>query len=427
MRSFGLVGLGILASGLLVNAYLAIVARSVPAAEYAYFGAFWSLTQVVGFGAFLSVEQETARLLQMPGRGAGVLKSVLLTAAWMAAAELAVIALGWPVVLRAFGGHPATVLALVVLCIVSAGQFVVRGALIGHDRLGRHAAIMVVDSMLRVGFAALVAATVATPGSPAFAWTLVAAIVCAHAPQLLALLTRTPRRARPVSDRIDGKSVWSAVAPLLLGSLCAQLMLNGPPVLVPALATDVASATRAGQFVATFTLTRVALFLVVPLQTALLPALTASLHSDDRAVLRRWLRRLSVAVVAFGAVAMTIGFVAGPATCDPDLRRAIRTARWRRRPSVARRSALHRAGDRHPGAGRRRPPPPRGVELALRPPRRGGGVGPGTGADAACRAGLPPRLDHRLAGRHGAPPDRPTRASDDACAVTTSRMTSSSR
>lgn len=312
MRSFGLVGLGILASGLLVNAYLAIVARSVPAAEYAYFGAFWSLTQVVGFGAFLSVEQETARLLQMPDRAAGVLKSVLLTAAWMAAAELAVIALGWPVVLRAFGGHPATVLALVVLCIVSAGQFVVRGALIGHDRLGRHAAIMVVDSMLRVGFAALVAATVGTPGSPAFAWTLVAAIVCAHAPQLLALLTRAQRRGRPVPDRIDGKSVWPAVAPLLLGSLCAQLMLNGPPVLVPALATDVASATHAGQFVATFTLTRVALFLVVPLQTALLPALTASLHSDDRAVLRRWLRRLSVGVVAFGAVAMTIGFVIGP-------------------------------------------------------------------------------------------------------------------
>lgn len=311
MRSFGLVGLGILASGLLVNAYLAIVARSVPAAEYAYFGAFWSLTQVVGFGAFLSVEQETARLLQMPDRAAGVLKSVLLTAAWMAAAELAVIALGWPVVLRAFGGHAATVLALVVLCIVSAGQFVVRGALIGHDRLGRHAAIMVVDSMLRVGFAALVAVTVATPGSPAFAWTLVAAIVCAHAPQLLALLIRTPRRGRPVPDRIGGRSVWSAVAPLLLGSLCAQLMLNGPPVLVPALATDVASATRAGQFVATFTLTRVALFLVVPLQTALLPALTASLHAD-RAVLRRWLRRLAVAVVAFGAVAVTIGFVTGP-------------------------------------------------------------------------------------------------------------------
>ena len=65
--------------------------------------------------------------------------------------------------------------------------------------------------------------------------------------------------------------VRRAVAPLLLGSLCAQVLLNGPPVLIPALATNEAEITRAGQFIAAFTLARVPLFLVVPLQTALLP------------------------------------------------------------------------------------------------------------------------------------------------------------
>ena len=71
MRSFGLVGLGILASGLLVNAYLAIVARSVPAAEYAYFGAFWSLTQVVGFGAFLPSNKRPPVCSRCPTRPPG--------------------------------------------------------------------------------------------------------------------------------------------------------------------------------------------------------------------------------------------------------------------------------------------------------------------------------------------------------------------
>ena len=63
--------------------------------------------------------------------------------------------------------------------------------------------------------------------------------------------------------------VRRAVTPLLLGSLCAQLLLNGPPVLIPALAANEAEITRAGQFIAAFTLARVPLFLVVPLQTAL--------------------------------------------------------------------------------------------------------------------------------------------------------------
>ena len=67
-------------SGLLVNAYLAIIARTVSAAEYAYFGAFWSLALVAGFGMFLPIEQETARLMQVPDRPRGLLRAALLTA-----------------------------------------------------------------------------------------------------------------------------------------------------------------------------------------------------------------------------------------------------------------------------------------------------------------------------------------------------------
>lgn len=314
-RSFGLVGLGIVAAGLLVNAYLAIVARNVSAAEYAYFGAFWALAQVAGFGMFLSVEQETARLLQTPGRPPGVLRAALLTAATMAVGQLAVVTLAFPLLWEAFGAHSLAVVAFGVLCVVSSGQFVVRGALIGMDRLGRHALIMVVDAALRVVLASLVAGLFADPGSAEFAWTLTAAIAASHAPQLVSLLRRRTRAATEPDSRVPRlgpRVVWSAVAPLLLGSLCAQLLLNGPPVLIPLLAESTADITRAGQFLAAFTLARVPLFLVIPLQTALLPMLTAVLHAGNRRTLVSVMARLSLGLLGLAVAALVLGFLAGP-------------------------------------------------------------------------------------------------------------------
>ena len=314
-RSVGLVGLAVVGSGLLVNAYLAIVARNVSAAEYAYFGAFWSLALVAGFGVFLPVEQETARLLQVPDRPRGLLRAALLTALSLAAVEVLLAAAAAPWLARALGGHPVSVVAVAVLCLVSAGQFVVRGALVGLDRMDRYALVMLVDTLLRVLLAAAVALLVADPGSLAFAWTLVAAIALAHAPPLYLLVTRRTRFGR-VPDMgphtITRAEVRRAVAPLLLGSLCAQLLLNGPPVLIPALALNELEITRAGQFLAAFTLARVPLFLVVPLQTALLPTLTALLHTGDRGALRRIVRRLGAGLAALAAVALPVGWFAGP-------------------------------------------------------------------------------------------------------------------
>jgi len=108
------------------------------------------------------------------------------------------------------------------------------------------------------------------------------------------------------------REVRRAVAPLLLGSLCAQILLNGPPVLIPALATNEAEITRAGQFIAAFTLARVPLFLVVPLQTALLPMLTALLYSGDRAALRRVMLRIGLGLAVLGIVALVLGYFVGP-------------------------------------------------------------------------------------------------------------------
>jgi O-antigen/teichoic acid export membrane protein len=263
---------------------------------------------------FLPIEQETARLMQVPDRPRGLLRAALLTAVLLAACQVVLVAAAAPWLARAFGGHMVSVVAFAVLCVISAGQFVVRGALVGMDRMDRYALIMVLDTLFRVTFAGAVALTIDDPGSSTFAWTLVVAVGLAHAPLLLLATRRVRLGTVPAmgTHTVTVAEVRRAVTPLLLGSLCAQLLLNGPPVLIPALATNEAEITRAGQFIAAFTLARVPLFLVVPLQTALLPILTGLLHSGDRVALRRIMLRIAAGIVGLGVVALPLGYFAGP-------------------------------------------------------------------------------------------------------------------
>ena len=283
----------VVVSGLLVNAYLAVVARNLTPAEYGYFGAFWSLSLLVGFGAFLPVEQELARLSPVAAMGAATR-----VALGLAGVELLLVAAASPVLLDALGGRPWAVVAVGALCLVSAGQFLVRGALIGSGRLAWHGGLLVVDTALRVLFALGLGFAVVTD-SAGFAWTLVAAIALAHLPVLF-LLPRTGNGGVTTAEFLR------SALPLLLGSVCAQLLLNGLPVVVAATATDSAAA---GRFLAAFLLVRVPLFVAVPLQTALLPSLT-KLSQDGG--LGRALARLTAALAAFGLVGAVFAGLLGP-------------------------------------------------------------------------------------------------------------------
>ncbi|PRY37253.1 O-antigen/teichoic acid export membrane protein [Umezawaea tangerina] len=285
----------VVVSGLLVNAYLAVVARNVTPAEYGYFGAFWSLSLLVGFGAFLPVEQELARL--SPAKAMGAATKVALG---LAGVELLVVAAGSPLLLDPLGGRPWAVVAVAALCLVSAGQFLVRGALIGGGRLAWHGGLLVLDTALRVLFALGLGFAVTTD-SAGFAWTLVAAIAVAHLPVLFLL-------PRDGSGEVSTSDFLRSALPLLLGSVCAQLLLNGLPVVVAAVATDSATA---GRFLAAFLLVRVPLFVAVPLQTALLPSLT-KLSQAGKGLLVRALAKLTAVLAAFGLAAAVFAGLLGP-------------------------------------------------------------------------------------------------------------------
>ncbi|MDX8149171.1 hypothetical protein SK854_44110 [Lentzea sp. BCCO 10_0061] len=275
VRALGFVGVCIVLSGLLVNAYLAIVARNVSPAEYSDFGAFWSIALLVGFGAFLPVEQELARL------GPRALRSAAVVAACMAVVECALAVFVSP--------------AVVVLCFLSAAQFLVRGALIGSGKLAWHGGLLVADTTLRVVFA-LLAGWLGATTSAQFEWTLVAAVAVAHLPVLAAIWWQG-------EGEVPVREFARAISPLLVGSLCAQLLLNGIPVLVTAIATP-GERAQAGVFLAAFLLARVPLFVAVPLQTALLPVLAGK---RKRTVVTRLAAVLAAAAIAGVAVAVTIG------------------------------------------------------------------------------------------------------------------------
>ena len=308
--SLGFVAACIAVSGLLVYAYLAVIARNSTPADYSYFGAFWSLALIVGFGAFLPIEQALARALQDPGGRRAALRSAALLAGGIAAAQLVLLAAVSPLLWPAIGGRPATLVALGVLCLVSAAQFVVRGVLVGLGRLRMHGLVLLGDSALRVLLASVVA-LVGSPDSATFAWTLVAAIALAHVPLLPGLVRAAGTGPRvPLAPR-DSGALGAAVAPLLLGALCAQLLLNGIPVLVSAVASA-AEQGRAGQFLAAFTLARIPLFVLVPLQSAIIPALTALATTGPPTALARMLGRTAAAVLALGAAGVAVALVLGP-------------------------------------------------------------------------------------------------------------------
>ncbi|MFL6142800.1 MAG: hypothetical protein ACJ72N_13145 [Labedaea sp.] len=229
------------------------------------------------------------------------------TAGGFALAELAVVLAASPLLLDALGDRRGMLAALGAMCLVAAGQFVVRGALIGTGRMGIYGGVLVLDGVLRVVLAVAVALAVSTD-SVGYAWTLVAAIAISHVPLLFVVLRRAVGHP---GEPVGARSFAASVVPLLAGSLAAQLLLNGVPVLVSAVAAA-DEQVAAGRFQAAFLLARIPLFVAVPLQTVILPALTRLFESDRAAVALRVVSRFAGAMLGMAVLGVAAAYSIGP-------------------------------------------------------------------------------------------------------------------
>ncbi len=310
----GFVAAALVVSGLLVNVYLALVARALPPTQYLYFSSYWSLTLLVGFGVFLPIEQELIRSMHDRPDAPAPIRPALRVALGLAAVDVALLLAASPLLAHSLGHEAGFYVALIVFCLVSAGQFVVRGVLIGQGRMRAYAGVLLLDVLLRVVLAAVLGVISGASG-PVYAGALVVAVALAHLPMLIALLRRLPDCTGQRSDSgvpsATARSLGRAVGPLLLGSLAAQLLLNGIPVVIAATAAH-SDQLAAGRFQAAFQLVRIPLFLAVPLQTTILPALTALFRHGSRATVRAVLVRFVGGVAVLALAGLAIGYLAGP-------------------------------------------------------------------------------------------------------------------
>lgn len=306
---FGSVAVALVIAGLLVNVYLAVVARAMAPSDYLYFSAYWSISLVVGFGLFLPVEQELARVLPTSAAPARDVRGILWIVGALAGVEVVVIAAALPLLLHSLGGHVGIVGALAVLGVVSAGQFTLRGLLVGAGRMGTYAGVLIADSALRVGLAAMLS-TLAHVGSSSYAWTLVAAIAISHLPLLFRNL-RAPMRGQEPLARSAIRAKAAGIAHLLAGSLAAQVLLNGLPALVALNPAEVDRA-HAANFQAAFQLVRIPLFFAVPIQATIVPALVALLGTASRRATARVVARFVALLAAVGAAGVLVAATLGP-------------------------------------------------------------------------------------------------------------------
>jgi len=332
-------------TGLVTYVFLGIVSRGLAAlspdaasgdAAFDMFSVFWSVALVVGFGLFLPVEQELARLGAHGRDVPAAVRSALGLSAVVALAGVAVVAAAAPLLLAA-GMPPGLVVAYALIAPVSALQFTARGAMVARGDVPAYSRVLLADSGLRVvlALAALLLLTALDlPDAVAwFAAALLGAIALAHVPVLLRLRARTARPAAvagtgavdPALVAAEGAAVESGGGPtpgsgaatgirraylaLLGAGVCAQLLLNAGPVVIAALDRTVGTA---GAFQATFSVARVPLFMLVPLQGLIVPPLVAYVRRGETGALIRRMSLLAALIAGVGVVAGVVAALAGP-------------------------------------------------------------------------------------------------------------------
>lgn len=292
-------------SGILTYVLLAMVSRAVDPTAFDAFSVFWSVSLIIGFGFFLPVEQEAARL----GRdtdAAAALPAALMQATLLLMLIVGVLAVAFvPVAIGALGMPPALAAATVLVVVASGVQFAGRGRLLAEGRGVAFTNTLILDTVLRVTLFGAVGVAVAH-GSlhQADAWygiALVVAIVSAHA---WAVPWKAWRRHPAL-----GATFRRALGVLVATSLCAQVLVNAGPVLVQA---SSASDGLAGAFQASSMLARVPLAIITPIQAMLVAPIAARTLAGQSSALRGMMRGVAVAAMVIAAAGAFVGWMVGP-------------------------------------------------------------------------------------------------------------------
>lgn len=305
-RSVATIGAALITSSLLGFILLGLIARWLTPDENAAFLSIWGL--VFGLGSVISaIEQEIARQatrawlagLRVPG---SVLQLTAVALGLAVAAVLVMLAL--PIRESLLTGS----VWVVGLTLVAVGgfaiQFMVRGVLLGTNRIGRYAAVILLEALLR---ALLAAGLVLGQVRPSLVLAVATIVVGCFgwAPVLGGLAASVDRRA----GFEPWRRVWNRIGALGLANGLSSLVLTAFPTLVTVvLGTTQGLATLFGAV----TLSRVPLVLMSPVQALVVPLATRAIHDGRLHELRVLQVKLAGGATGVAIVAGVLGFVLGP-------------------------------------------------------------------------------------------------------------------
>jgi O-antigen/teichoic acid export membrane protein len=280
------------------------------------------LTNIVGPGVFLAVEQETSRTLSdriaRELRARGPIRRMAVVAGALAVLMTLITTLAAPVLMASVLEKNGGLLAAILLTIFgSALVFLVRGIVGGRADFGRYSTSLLLDGGVRIG-GCLVLAFTGNTNPAAYGLTLALGPIAAAAfvgGALLRPASGAAKAARKIpeasptahgdlasptvqSDLPSWTSLTRAVVWLLVSSVLTMAIANLAPVMVKARMPE-APAVAAG-FAVALVLTRIPLLLMLPVQAMLLPRMARAVAVSDQSAFRKGLTRGILGVLGAG-------------------------------------------------------------------------------------------------------------------------------
>lgn len=308
------VGIGLMISGVGTLAFLSVASHRLSEADYSALGVLWVLLFAVGNGLMQPLEQEVARAVsdrRAKGLGSApvVRRAATLGAAFvLVGLALALLFHDW-ITDRLFSDDLAMFLLFLVGLIGFGLAHLVRGTLSSHGQFRAYGTLFAVEG----GFRPVVALFLALLGVIAVGAYGVVAVLGPFAGALVAL--RGQRHLLEPGPEAPWAELSSNLGWLLLGIGSVAFVLNSGTLAVEVLAGP-DDRQAAGVFLNGLNIGRLPLFLFQAVLAALLPKLS---HQLGRGAFREFssaMRRLLLALLAFGAAATVAAAIVGPPLID---------------------------------------------------------------------------------------------------------------
>jgi O-antigen/teichoic acid export membrane protein len=301
---------GLLVTGITSYAYLVLTARILGPARYVPLSVLWASVFITAAGLFTPLRYEIGRLVaqrRVEGVGTGpvIKRAALLGAALSGVVLLALVTVVLVGGRHLFSGQPLLVIGFGLSVVGYWMLGVLWGGVAGTGRFRHFAYAQGGDSCLRIAVCVCLAVLGVKTVGPYGLVLGLAPIVVAFVIWRPNLDLFSPGPPMPWSD------LSRALGWLLVGSLGAQVLLNGSIIAVNLLATPV-DRSRAGHLLAGLVLTRVPLFLFGAAEAALLPNLAALARAGRWDEFRSGWVRLLVLVAALAVLATGGSFLVGP-------------------------------------------------------------------------------------------------------------------